>query len=296
MARDRDFYQVLGVPRSASQEEIQGAYRKLARTYHPDVNRSPEAEERFKDVSEAYSVLNDPDQRRRYDAFGPDFRRMPEGAEPAYAGQETSANGFGSVDFEDLFGGMFGTHHGGTRGPMPGADQETEIVISVDEAYHGSNRKVIVSGPGGVRTIDVTIPAGVTDGQRIRLAGQGGRGGAGGVPGDLYLVVRIAPDPRYRVDGRDIHVQVSLSPWEAALGARVPVETPGGEAKVSVPAGTSCGRRLRLGGRGLPSPRGGSGDLFAEVRIVVPNRPTTRERELFEELAAASSFDPRERR
>jgi curved DNA-binding protein len=179
---------------------------------------------------------------------------------------------------------------------MPGADQETEIEVSVEEAYHGTRRNLTVSGPEGTRTVDVNIPAGVTDGQRIRLAGQGGRGTDGGAPGDLYLIVRIKPDPRYRVEGRDIYTHLPLAPWEAALGTKVPVDTPGGEAKVKVPPGSSCGRRLRLRGRGLPNPRGKPGDLFAEVQILVPPKLGPEERRLFEELAATSTFDPRGQR
>ncbi len=277
MARPRDFYRILGVPKSAGQDEIQQAYRRLARKHHPDVNKAPEAEERFKDISEAYSVLSDPEQRARYDA--PDFRGVPE---------ETPF-----TDFEDLFGGMFG---GRRAGPVPGADQESEVVISVEEAFRGTRRKLTFTGPGGTRSVEVTIPPGVTDGQRIRLAGQGGHGGAGAPPGDLYLSVRIASDSRYRVEGRDIHVYLPLAPWEAALGTRVSIDTPGGEAKVTVPPGTSSGRRLRLRGRGLPAPRGEGGDLFAEVRILVPPSLSAEERRLFEELAATSSFDPRGRR
>jgi curved DNA-binding protein len=163
----------------------------------------------------------------------------------------------------------------------------------VEEAYRGGRRPVTLQGPGGQRTLDVTIPAGVTDGQRIRLAGQGGQGSDGAPPGDLYLVVRIAPHPRYRVQGRDLHVELRLAPWEAALGTSVAVDTPAGEAKVKVPQGTSSGRRLRLRGRGLPNPRGTAGDLFAEARIMVPPRPARAERKLFEELAMESDFDPR---
>jgi curved DNA-binding protein len=317
MAPPRDFYAVLGVSRTASQDEIQRAYRRLARKYHPDVNKSPEAEERFKDVSEAYAVLSDPEQRRRYDAFGADFRRVPEDVDPqtwararAGAGRArtgTGAGGFegvGGFDFEDLFGDIFARGGAGGRrvrysggwGPTPGADQEVPVELSVLDAYHGTRRKLTISGPEGTRTLEVNIPAGVTDGQRIRLAGQGGHGMDGGPPGDLYLVVSIRPDERYRVEGRDIFLRLPVAPWEAALGTTVPLETPGGEAKVKVPAGSSSGRRLRLRGRGLPNPRGVPGDLFAEIQIVVPSRPTGEERRLFEQLAAASTFDPRERR
>ncbi len=289
----RDYYEVLGVPRTATAEEIQQAYRKRARTSHPDVNGDPGAEERFKEINEAYQVLKDPDTRARYDRFGPDFRQIPEGVDPAGAG----AGGFrgaragGGIDIDDLFGGLFGSR--GATGPIPGADQETELELTVEEAYRGGRRRVTITGPAGPRSYEVTIPAGVTDWQRIRLAGQGGQGSGGAQAGDLYLVVRIAPHPRYRLEGRDIHVELPLAPWEAALGTTVAVDTPGGEAKVRVPPGSSTGRRLRLGGKGMPNPRGEPGDLYAEVRIMVPPRLSRRERELFEELARVSNFDPR---
>lgn len=320
----RDFYEALGVSRTASQEEIQRAYRTLARKYHPDVNKDPGAEDWFKEVSEAYDVLSDPETRRRYDAFGPDFRQVPEGVDPetwrrARAGADARSGaggervwvntrpggGFGSpfgtefggeFDVEDLFGSIFGQRTGRARGQfVPGADQEAELELTVEEAYRGGQRSLTLPGPGGPRTLRVTIPAGVTDGQRIRLAGQGGQGiGGTAVAGDLYLVVRLAPHPRYRVDGRDLTVDLPLAPWEAALGATVAVDTPGGQTKVKVPAGTSSGRRLRLRGQGMPHPRGQAGDLYAEVRIVVPDRLSDTERRLFTELAAASAFDPRD--
>ena len=310
MAAKRDFYDVLGVSRAATPEEIQRAYRKLARTYHPDVNKDPAAEERFKEVSEAYDVLSDPETRKRYDAFGADFRRVPDDVDPGQArrgpfrsGPATDFNvdfdfdGGGGGGFEDLFEGFFGRHgRGGGRGfDVAGADQEAELTLSIDDAYRGGHRTITLGGPNGARTFEVDIPPGVTEGQRIRLAGQGGRGMGAGAPGDLYLVVHLAPDPRYRVEGRDIIVTLALAPWEAALGASVAVETPGGEAKVRVKAGTSSGQRLRLRGRGLPSLRGKAGDVLAEVRIMVPRSLTAEERRLFEELAATSTFDPRRR-
>ncbi|GLW97523.1 DnaJ C-terminal domain-containing protein [Microtetraspora sp. NBRC 16547] len=306
-----DFYEVLGVARTASQAEIQRAYRKLARSYHPDVNKDPGAEDRFKEISEANQVLSDPETRKRYDAFGPDFRQVPPDVDPetwararAGAGARTrgraapaweSVGGdLGGADFEDLLGGIFGGRRGGRRwGPVPGADQEAELTVTVEDAYRGARRSLTL--PSG-RKVDVSIPAGVTEGQRIRLAGQGGRGGEGAPPGDLYLIVRIAPHPRYEVRGRNIHVTFLLAPWEAALGATVAIDTPGGEAKVRVPAGTSSGRHLRLRGRGLPNPRGTPGDLLAEARIMVPPHLTDEERRLFEELSAVSGFDPRSRR
>jgi curved DNA-binding protein len=320
--RSRDFYQDLGVSRGASQEDIQRAYRKLARENHPDVNKDPAAEERFKDISEAYDVLRDPETRQRYDQYGADFRSVPEGVDPEMwrrarsgagaRGTSGGAPGGGwsystsdeDIDLEDLFGSMFGGGGGfggfggrsrRGRGPIPGADQEAEIVLSVEDAYRGGRRTLTLSGPDGPRTLEVNIPAGVTDGQRIRLSGQGGQGSEGAAAGDLYLVVRLAPHPRYRVEGRDIHVDLPVAPWEAVLGAKVPVDTPGGEAKVTVPAGTSSGKRLRLRGRGLPNPKGRPGDLYAEVRILVPERLSDDERTLWEQLASVSDFDPRRR-
>ncbi len=323
MADDPDFYQILGVPRDASQDDIQRAYRGLARQYHPDVNHDPAAEERFKEVSEAYDVLSDPQTRRRYDAFGPDFRQVPEDVDPetwrrsrarAGAGAGSGARaggrpggaggggsggfsfGGGDIDLEDLLGGFFGGRPGRGWGPIRGADQEAELELSVEEAYHGTRRTVTLTGGGTQRTLEVNVPAGVTDGQRIRLGGQGGQGSDGAPSGDLYLVVRIAAHPRYRLAGRDLYVNLLLAPWEAALGTSVAVDTPGGEAKVKVPAGTSTGRRLRLRGRGLPNPKGKPGDLFAEAKIMVPPRLSRAERRLFEELAAESDFDPRRQR
>ncbi|MEY2404198.1 MAG: curved DNA-binding protein [Acidimicrobiaceae bacterium] len=314
MAARRDFYEILGVPRDAPADEIQRAYRKLARTYHPDMNKDPSAEGTFKEIAEAYDVLSDPTTRKKYDAFGHDFRNVPDDVDPetyrrARAGGarrqaggpgaadfEFSGADFGDVDIEDLFGDFFGrSARGGRRGwgPIAGADQEAELEITVEEAYRGGKRSFTISGPSGPRTIEVNIPAGVVDGQRIRLGGQGGQGTSGAAPGDLYLVVRIAGHPRFHVDGRNINVELRLTPWEAALGASVAVDTPGGEAKVRVRPGTSSGKRLRLKGRGMPNPRGTPGDLYAEVRIMVPESLTEDERRLFEELARVSNFDPR---
>jgi curved DNA-binding protein len=318
----RDSYEVLGVPRDADQSEIQRAYRRLARTLHPDVNKDPGAEDRFKELSEAYDVLSDPDQRKRYDAFGADFRRVGADVDPddyrrarAYAGAGAGSgrsSGWGGagpggfrysgsgddVDLEDLLGGLFGGRGRGRDGwgPVAGSDQESEVEVTVEEAFTGTRRSLSIRGEDGLRTVDVRIPAGVVDGQRIRLRGQGGRGSGGGEAGDLYLVVRVAPHPRYRLEGRDVHVMLPLAPWEAALGASVEVETPGGPATVRVPAGTSSHRRLRLRGRGLPSLRGTPGDLYAEARITVPASPSAHERELFEQLRDVSTFDPRSAR
>jgi curved DNA-binding protein len=309
----RDFYEVLGVPRTADRDEIQRAYRTLARRYHPDVNKDPQAEERFKEINEAFSVLSDPEQRARYDRFGEDFRKVPEDWEERVATGAGAGSGFRwttgggprvrystagfdgegeGVDVEDLFGSLFG---GVGRMRVPGADQEAELPLTVEEAYRGGRRTVTLAGPAGQRRYQVDVPPGTTDGQRIRLAGEGGRGSGDDAPaGDLYLRVRIQPHPQFRLDGRDVHVRLPVTPWEAALGATVPVPTPSGStAKVTVPAGSSSGRRLRLRGEGMPGPRGANGDLYAELRIMVPPQLSDRERELLEELAAVSSFDPR---
>jgi curved DNA-binding protein len=312
----RDFYEVLGVSRDAGRDEVQQAYRRLARQNHPDVNRDPGAEERFKEINEAYSVLSDPELRKRYDRFGEDFRRVPEDweqrvgagvgaggragrgprttwtAEGADVGGGFGGGGFEGIDIEDLLGGMFGG-----RGPRAartaGADQEAELPLTLEEAYRGGRKEITLNGPDGPRSYTVTIPPGVNDGRRIRLAGEGGRGFGDGSAGDLYLVVRLLPHPLFRVHGRNIHVDLKLAPWEAALGATVPVATPGGETKVTVPPGSSSGRRLRLRGQGMPDPAGHPGDLFAEIKIMVPPRLSDRERELFSELATSSTFDPR---
>jgi curved DNA-binding protein len=321
----RDYYDVLGVSRDAGPEDLQQAFRRLARQNHPDVNKDPGAEERFKEINEAYSALSDPAQRRKYDRFGDDFRQVPDDWEERVgagaggvrggpggprrttwstggAGGDTVdfgdlgggfGGGYGGIDIEDLLGGVFGGRGRGRAGPVTGADQEAELPLTVEEAYRGGRRQVTLNGPDGPRTYTVTIPPGVTDGRRIRLAGEGGRGMGGGPAGDLYLVVRLLPDRVFRVEGRDIHVDLEVTPWEAALGATVPVPTPGGESKVTVPAGSSSGRRLRLRGEGMPDPRGEPGDLYAEIRIMVPPRLTDRERELFSELASVSRFDPR---
>jgi curved DNA-binding protein len=302
----RDYYDVLGVDRSASAEELQSAFRSLARRYHPDINSDPAAEERFKEVNEAYHVLADPDSRSRYDRFGPDFRQVREdaGARRSGAGggpstgraRRTTSAANSSINVEDLFGrgdfdDLFGAWR--TTGPIRGADQEAELELSVPEAFTGGKQRIALGGPTGQRTYEVTVPPGVIEGQRIRLSGQGGQGAEGGPTGDLYLRVRIRPDEHYRLHGRDIYVDTPVAPWEAALGATVPILAPGGEVKMKVPAGSSSGRRLRLSGEGMPNRRGRPGDLYAELRIVVPHRLRKRERELFEELARESHFDAR---
>lgn len=307
---EKDFYAILGVPRDADEATVKKAYRKLARKHHPDQNPGDKAaEQRFKDIGEANSVLSDPEKRREYDAV----RQMARGGARFTAGGPGGGNGgfedvFSSMfgggaggtrvrystggagaqpNLEDLLGGMFGGRGRGRAGPVAGADQEAELPLTVEEAYRGGRRQITLNGPDGPRTYTVTIPPGVTDGRRIRLAGEGGRGMGDGPPGDLYLVVRLQPHPTFRVEGKDIYVDLRLAPWEAALGATVDVETLRGRAKLKVPPGSSSGRRLRLRGEGL------RGDLYAVLKIVVPKKLSKKERELFEQLAETSKFDPR---
>jgi curved DNA-binding protein len=299
----RDYYEILGVSRDADEEEIRRTYRRLARQYHPDVNREPGAEDRFKEISEAYEVLRDPEKRERYDRLGADWR----------AGDDVTAG----AGFDDVFGGGFGgfSDGGGTRvefgtgefsdffeslfgqrgaprtaaGGGRGGDQEALIELTLEEAAIGGERRITL---GDGREYRVNIPAGVRDGQRIRLAGEGGRGRGDGPPGDLYLRVRLRPHKLFRLEGRDVYVDLPLAPWEAALGATVEVPTLRGNARVKVPAGSSCGRRLRVRGEGMPAKRG-NGDLYANVRIDVPPKPSKKERSLFQQLAEESRFDPR---
>lgn len=309
----RDYYEILGVGRTATADEIQRAYRKLARTWHPDVNKAPEAEDRFKELSEAYDVLSDPELRAKYDAFGADFRKVPDDVDPAAwaRAQRGGARPRGPasddvfVDFgdvggysgsiDDLLGGMFGRGRQ-PSGPRPGPDQEVQIELSVADAFRGGKRQISLTGSSGQRNYTVNIPAGVIDGQRIRLAGQGAPGRNGGPSGDLYLTVHLLPDPRFRIDGRDISVDLPVAPWEAALGATVAVQTVDGDTKVKIPPGSSSGQKLRLRGLGMPNPGGRAGDFFAVIKIVVPKQLGDEERELFERLAAVSNFDPRRTR
>jgi curved DNA-binding protein len=285
----RDPYEALGVSRDASQEEVRGAYRRLARENHPDVNKAPEAEDRFKEVSEAYDILRDPEKRAEYDRLGPGWRAArgaPPGAD-GYGDGDVRVE-FGDGDFADIFGDLFGGLGGRRRGGFSqrGMDREAVIELDLEEAARGGRRRLTLSDG---RDYEVDLPPGVRDGQTIRLAGEGGRGSGGGPSGDVLLRVRLRPHPRFRVRGADLEVDLPVAPWEAALGAKVPVPTLEGDAQVTVPAGSSCGRRLRLRGEGL-----GGGDLYAVVKIVVPKRLGKRERRLFEELSEASKFNPRE--
>jgi curved DNA-binding protein len=330
----QDYYETLGVPRNASQEQIQTAYRKLARKYHPDINKSSDAEDRFKRIGEAYEVLQDPEKRKRYDALGEnwkagqDFTPPPGweffnfggGARPR-SGTRGGGNGYSfrifdgfgdspfsgfSDFFETLFGGGFGSSGNGGRvgggrrsQALRGQDQEADLTISLEEAFHGTKRNLtleVVGDPTGSReskTLEVKIPPGTMDGQRLRLRGQGGKTAGNGTAGDLYLRVRVATHPTFRLNGTDLELDAPVTPWEAALGARIQVPIIGGKASVKLQPGTQSGRRLRLKGKGFPKKGGGHGDLFVRILIEVPKNLSAKERKLFEELAQTSAFKPR---
>jgi curved DNA-binding protein len=285
-----DYYEVLGVPRDADTDTIRRSYRKLARKYHPDLNSDSDAEERFKELGEAYEVLSDPDKRERYDRLGARWRETEQQAPDESFQDFFTHQGFGDgtrMEFgDDLFEALFGARAGRASGPLRGHDREALLELSLEDALAGGRRRLTLDG----RDVNVNFPAGVRDGQLIRLAGQGGEGRDGGSPGDLYLRVALKPHPRFRRHGdHNLDVDLPITPSEAALGATVAVETPTGTTRVRVPPGSSSGRRLRLRGRGLPKRGGDSGDLHAIVKIVVPKNLSDRERELYEELTEASS-------
>ncbi|HEY1507974.1 MAG TPA: DnaJ C-terminal domain-containing protein [Solirubrobacteraceae bacterium] len=298
----KDYYEVLGVPRDASQDEIRRAYRKLAREYHPDLNRESDAEERFKEVGEAYEVLSDPDKRERYDRLGAQWRAREPAADGGNFEDFFDRQGFGDDvrfefgdgDFSEFFERVFGDGAAArTSGPLRGMDREAVLDLSLEDALAGGRRRLSLQDAG---SLDVNIPAGVREGQLIRLADQGAAGRNGGPPGDLYLRVRLKPHSTFRRRGEDLDLDLAVAPWEASLGATVPVPTLTGTAQVRVPAGSSSGRRLRLRGRGLPKRGGGHGDLHAIVKITVPKQLSEQERDLFEKLAEVSEFDPRKSR
>ncbi len=290
-----DYYEALGVPRDADHDTIRRAYRKLARKYHPDLNSDSDAEERFKELGEAYEVLSDPDKRERYDRLGARWREAEQEAPEESFEDFVAHQGFTDgtrVEFgDDLFETLFGGRPADAGGALRGRDREALLDLSLEDALAGGRRRLTLDG----REINVNFPAGVRDGQLIRLAGRGGEGRDGGPPGDLFLRVALKPHPRFRRRGdEDLDVDLPITPSQAALGATVAVEIPGGSARVRVPAGSSSGRRLRLRERGLPKRGGGSGDVHAIVKIVVPKELSDRERQLYEKLAESAGPDPQE--
>ena len=326
----KDYYKILGVARNASQDDIKRAYRKLARKYHPDVSKESNAEARFKEVNEANEVLKDPEKRAQYDALGSgwhagdEFRPPPGYGAPGGAGgtrgwqraermspeEAAQFSDFFSSIFGDL-GGMGGTRGGGGMGgdggfggrgfSARGADQTARVRISLEDAYHGAARQLSLEVPeidaqghlkSRTRTLNVRIPAGVTEGQQIRLAGQAGGGVGGGEAGDLYLEVEFAPHPVFRAEGRDIHLRLPIAPWEAALGATLSVPTLGGRVSLKVPAGAQSNQRLRLKGRGLPGKT--PGDAYVQLEIVNPPATDADAQAAFEALAERfKAFNPR---
>jgi len=302
----KDYYATLGVERSATPEDIKKAYRKLARKFHPDVSKEKDAEEKFKAVAEAYETLKDGEKRAAYDqlgshAQGQDFRPPPDWEQHFARGQAS----FDDIDLADLFAGLGG--RGGFRradpnAPIAGRDYEASVRVTLEQAFHGTEIQLDVSVPelddNGVahrvpRVVTVRIPRGVTDGQKLRVPGKGGKGVRGGRAGDLYLDIAVTPHRLFRADGRDLFVDLPLAPWEAVLGASIALPTPAGTVNLKVPSGTRAGQQLRLAGRGLARPDGSAGNLFAIVQISVPTVTDDAQRTLYRQLADASSFNPR---
>lgn len=331
----RDYYSALGVPRTATSDDIKKAYRKLARKLHPDLNPGDnEAKDKFTELQEAYEVLNDPEKRKRYDRLGANWKsgsesRQPHdweqpGGEAGDSEQYFSDSDGGAAGFSDFFSSIFGRGRRGFRGGpdyrLRGRDIEAEAVITLEEAQRGTRRSLSLEveepcsecgGTGtkdkkpcpkcdgrgtvfGRKLLEITIPAGARHGTVLRLEGQGEAGGSGGTAGDVYVRVRLAPHPRFMIEGDDdLRMELPVAPWEAVLGMRVQVETLNAAVEVNIPPGSQNGQRLRLRGQGLVRRQGGVGDLYVRLKIVVPTQPTPEEKELFQRLAAVSKFKPR---
>ncbi len=305
----KDYYKVMGVESSASADEIKRAYRKLARKYHPDVSDEADAEERFKEVGEAYEVLRDPEKREQYDQLraggyqgGESFRPPPDWGEPSGSGGFNG--GFSGADygqsaggFSDFFESLFGQARRQQRAPQRGQDLHATVEIDLETAYAGGTRRIslqqqTVTADGSVqpvmKSLDVKIPPGMTAGKQIRLAG---KGGPGQQAGDLYLEIKHAPHRWFEADGRDIHLTLPIAPWEAALGAKVAVPTLSGRVSMNINAGAASGQRLRLKGKGLPGKP--AGDQFVVLKIVVPEVQNEQQRTLFEAERDGFDFNPR---
>ena len=299
----KDYYATLGVGRGATEDEIKKAYRKLARKYHPDVSKEADAEEKFKEVGEAYETLKDPEKRAAYDQLGrhstgEEFRPPPDWQQ-SFGGAQFS---FDDLDLADLFAGLAGRRSRQGPGPIRGADYEAMVRLAFDQAYAGAEIEldliaVEYDEQGNAKRVPhrlkVRIPPGVVDGQKLRVPGKGGKGLRGGRDGDLYLDISVESHPLYRAEGLDLYMDLPLAPWEAVLGTSVEMPTPAGTVSLKVPPGTRAGQKLRLGGRGLKRPDGTAGHLYANVQIAVPTVVDERQRELYRQLANASSFNPR---
>ncbi len=319
----KDYYEILGVAHGAPADQVKKAYRKLARKFHPDVSKEPDAEARMKDLNEAFAVLSDPDKRATYDRVaqgmhaGQEFHAPPGwegGADSDFGRHPFGAGGAGDAEYSDFFSGIFGRMRSGAGGPQAGGgrggfgsasrgeDHRAVVELDLKDTYQGTTRSIGLRIPqvdahGRVRyrqkTLDVTIPRGVQEGQLIRLAGQGNAGVSGGASGDLYLEVRFKPHPRYRADGRDVYVTLPVTPWEAMLGATVEAPVPDGNVEVRVPAHTQHGRKLRLKGRGIPGPAHGAGDLYLVLEVVLPAADTAKAKQLYQQMAHELPFNPR---
>ncbi len=306
-----DYYQVLGVARDAPARDIKKAFRRLARQYHPDISKEPDAEKRMKEINEAYAVLSDPEKRAAYDQLGQNYRPGQEFRPPPDwdAGFEFSSKGFSpeeTTDFSDFFAELFGQMHSARRGGggfhARGQDHLAKVFLDLEDAFTGAVREISLRAPkmdaaGRVHvethTLSVKIPKGVREGQLIRLSGQGEPGIGGAPSGDLLLEVHFNPHPRFRVEGRNLHLDLPVAPWEAALGAIIPLDLPSGPLKLRIPAGAQHGRQLQVRGKGIPGDP--PGDLILDIRIVVPPADTPRARELYETMARELAFDPRQR-
>ena len=308
----RDYYETLGVPKTASESDVKTAFRKLARKFHPDVAKDKKAaEEKFKQINEAYEVLSDPEKRKKYDQLGENWNQPGGGFQPppqwgggqpgggfqrhggGDGGVEFEFNGTGFSDFfEAFFGGGRGQSAFGGFGQRPaqqerGSDVEADIMVTLEEALNGSTRTVSLrrSGANKLETYQVKIPLGVRDGQRIRLAGQGEAGEGGGKSGDLFLRVRLARHPDFTVEGSDLIHEEKIAPWQAVLGTELKVATIEGSVRMKIPPGTQSGQRFRLRARGLPGSTGARGDLYVEVQVQIPKKISEREREIWNDLA-----------
>lgn len=308
----KDYYDILGVDRSVTQNEIKRAYRKLARKYHPDVSDVEDAEAHFKEVGEAYEVLKDPEKRAAYDHLGENWQAGQQFEPPPNwdAGFEFGGGGFTEGDasaFSDFFESLFGRGSNGAGAPggqreyhAHGQDHHAKVLIDINDAYEGAARTITLQAPevdatGHVvnrqRVLKVKIPKGVQQGQRIRLAGQGSPGMGEGSAGDLYLEIEFAPHAFYRVEGKDVYLDLPIAPWEAALGRKVKTPTPSGAVEVSIPAGAKSGQKLRLKGRGIPADS--PGDIYVELRMVTPEAKAGPEKALYEKMESEMAFNPR---